>query len=352
MGTRTEYLIYTPTGGAASVSTLKTSLPNDEFFWLDIRDPTHDDLLFLESRLRIHPLTIEDIQLYEAREKCEVYDDYLFLSVQLLDEDEFYGQLRGPLEEAGKYEATPVSPNCYLLVFTNCLVSIHSVPLPFLPQILTRRIQLVDAKTPLSGDWLAYIMLDEVVDDFTRQVSLLQLEVDAIEDLTLSLGRFDQMDMLRRVYQAHRRTTILSRLIQPKIDIIRIMTKRSSALKPRTILYLRDVQDHLHTNKQSLTEFRDSLGRAHDNYLGQADIELAMAGHRMNLTVKKMTAITFMIGSAMAISSIMGMNVRVPFRDFPQEPPFHGIWQFFTLIAGMVTLVVAVFTFGRYKKWL
>jgi magnesium transporter len=352
MEARTEYLIYTPTTGAINVSTLKTSLPSDGFFWLDIKSPTHDDLLFLESLLQVHPLTIEDIQLRESREKCEFYKDYLFLSVQLLDEDEFYGQLQSPLGETGKYEATSLSPNCYLLVFANCLVSIHSVPLPFLPQILTRRIQLVDVRTPLSGDWLAYIMLDEVVDDFTRQVSLLQLEVDAIEDLTLSLGRFDQMDMLRRIYQAHRRTTILSRLIQPKIDIIRNMTKRSSALQPRTILYLRDVQDHLHTNKQSLAEFRDSLGRAHDNYLGQADIELAMAGHRMNLTVKKMTAITFMIGSAMAISSIMGMNIRVPFQNFPREPPFHGLWQFFILIAGMVTIVVAVFKFGRYKKWL
>lgn len=352
-------MLYTPETGAKIITSLE-ALPLNEFFWIDIRNPTTNDLLLLEMRLGVHPLTIEDIQLGESREKCESYDDYVFISVQLLDEDDFYGRMRSPLEATTTMKGPMTraltgssSLNCYLLIFPNFLISIHLISLPFLPQILARRIMLVDNRTTLSGDWLAYVVLDEIVDDFTRQGALLQSEIDTIEDLTLTLGRFDQTDMLRRIYQAHRRTTILARLIQPKIDIIRTLTKRSiSRLHPRTLIYLRDVQDHLHTIRQNLTEFRETLDRSHDNYLGQSDIELAMAGHRMNVTVKKMTAITFMIGSAMTISSVMGMNVRIPFEKFPHDTSLSETIPFISLLVGMLGVVTIVFAVGRNKEWL
>jgi magnesium transporter len=355
MATDAEYFLYQPKTGAVFTSSLET-LPNDEFFWLDIRHPSAHDLHFLETSLGVHPLTIEDIQLCETREKCESYDEYVFISVQLLDEEEFYGRLLSPLEarrESKGHYNPDANTNYYLLIFPHCLVSIHSVKLPFLSQVLTRRIVVNDARKALTGDWLSYIVLDEIVDGFTRQATLLQAEVDTIEDLTLTLGRFDQTDMLRRIYQAHRRTTILARLIQPKLEITQLLTERHMArLETRTVLYLRDVQDHLQTLRQDLTEFREALDRAHDNYLGQSDIELAMAGHRMNVTVKKMTALTFVIGFAMAISTIMGMNTRVPFEDFPKESPFVGLLPFWLLMVAMVGLVTIVFIAGRYKEWL
>lgn len=354
----TEYLLYTPSSGATGFSSFsyETQLPGGEFFWLDIFCPSSHDLQQLGRTLAIHPLTIEDMQLCEAREKCEVYNGYVFLSVQLLDEEEFFGKVHTPKLSGDKESETYYinsGATCYILVFDHCLVTVHSAPLPFLPLIIGRRIAMSVERTPLTADWLAYLLLDEIVDDFTRQASLLQAESDAIEDLTLSLGRFDQSDMLRRIYAAHRRTTILSRLIPPKLEIVRSLSKRCGQLiGERTCVYLRDVQDHLQTLRLNLAEYQETLDRSHDNYVGQADIELAMAGHRMNLTVKKMTALTFMIGSAMAISSIMGMNVRVPFQDFTQASPFKGILPFVGLVFGMIAISVSIFAFGRRRKWL
>lgn len=351
-----EYLLYTEQSGSQAIPDLEAlNFAEEGFFWLDIRNPSYTDLRLLYEKLPIHPLTIEDIQLGESREKCESYTQYLFLSVQLLEEETFYGKLHTPsINDSVQMEmmAGGEWPSCYILVFRHCLVSLHCMPLPFLPSVLNRR--LVNSRTALTGDWLAYILLDEIVDDFTRQGTLLQAEVDAIEDLTLTLGRFDQLDMLRRIYAAHRRTTILTRLIQPKLDVVRSLSKSASVapfLLPRTLLYLRDVQDHLYSLLQQLVIFRESLDQSHDHYLGQADIELALAGHRMNVTVKKITAITFMIGSAMAISSIMGMNVRVPFEGFNSEPALARLLPFLILMGGMGAVITFVFIFGRYKHW-
>lgn len=359
-----EYLLYTGSRGCQPVDDLRgvDLKGGGGFFWLDIRNPSYADLRLLQERLPIHPLTIEDIQLGESREKCESYAQYLFLSVQLLDEEDFYGKLHTPKDEAAAEAGVMAGgewPSCYMLVFAHCLISLHCIPLPFLPALLNRRLAASSrgGGSGMSGDWLAYILLDEIVDDFTRQGALLQAEVDAIEDLTLSLGHFDQLDMLRRIYAAHRRTTILTRLIQAKLEVVRSLSKSSSLvpfLLPRTLLYLRDVQDHLHSLLQQLAIFRESLDQSHDHYLGQADIELALAGHRMNITVKKITALTLMIGSAMTVSSIMGMNVRVPFErfGFPGElPPLVGLLPFLSLLGGMLLLLASVLLFGRRKRW-
>lgn len=381
-----EYLLYRSGQPVQAVNELPPlgDTGGDDFYWLDMLAPTRTDLRALEERLSIHPLTIEDIWLRESREKCEYYDGYIFLAVQWLDEEDFYGRLRTPRDdpegEAGDVtkaehthgSASPMlSPGLlapctfppgydqekcatfYMLVLANALVTIHWEEPTFLPSFLQRRLPLLDVRTRLTGDWFAYGIIDECVDEFTRQTDLLQSEVDTIEDLTLSLGRFDQTDMLRRIYQAHRRTTILNRLIQPKIDLLSSLTKRGTLLQERTIIYLRDVSDHLQSIRMSLLEFSESLDRAHGNYLGQADIELALAGHRMDVAVKKITFTVFLAGSVVAISAIMGMNVRVPFRDFPNDgAPLRGLAPFGLLLLVMCTCCVLVFAIGKRQKLL
>lgn len=380
-----EYLLYRPGQPVQSLEELPPleNMDRNEFYWVDMLAPKRADLQALEERLSIHPLTIEDVWLRESREKCEYYDGYIFLTMQWLDEEDFYGRLHTPRDdpegetgELGKAERThhstsPMLPSrlpapftapydidqdkCttfYILILANALVSVHWEEPPFFPSLLQRRLPLLDVRTRPTGDWLAYGIIDECVDEFTRQTDLLQSEVDTIEDLTLSLGRFDQTDMLRRIYQAHRRTTILSRLIQPKIELLSSLTKRGALLQERTIVYLRDVSDHLQSIRTSLIEFGESLDRAHGNYLGQADIELALAGHRMDVTAKRITAIALVVGSTVAISAIMGMNTRVPFQNFPKEPPFEGLTPFGILLLCMGAFCILIFAIGRRRKLL
>lgn len=478
MSSSNEYLLYSVNEGPKFLKTLTSNIVNSLLnplpppsspCWLDIYYPDSKDFLLLYQNFHIHPLTIEDIQQKEPREKCEVYEEYIFVSIQLLDEEEFYGRVRSPLEETvkspllapnpsslvglSKNDLSPTAPflepassstlnsdgtnnncNIYLLIMKNLLITLHWIPIPFLSNILNRRLK-VSSMSPLpttlpklsqyhppitsslnyhviTPDWIAYLFLDEIVDDHTRQVNLLQEEVDAIEDLTMSLGLFDQIDMLRRIYQAHRRVTILTRLSQPKEIIIKSLIKRgnfsnegnigilstnfspydsgtntpffpeglsipeqlppqSSLLSSpitsfptalhifnsRTILYLRDIQDHLHSLRQSLLEYTETLSRAHDTYLGQADIELAMASHKMNLVVKKLTAMAFLAGVVMAISSIMGMNLVlfVKWEEDKGQIKWSSLSELIPFILLMiVTAIISIIVYYivRKKSWL
>jgi magnesium transporter len=58
-------------------------------FWIDIHNPTDNEMKALCKSFRIHPLTAEDISMEEQREKCEVFMNYYFICFRSFDQDEF-----------------------------------------------------------------------------------------------------------------------------------------------------------------------------------------------------------------------------------------------------------------------
>src|SRR5512141_1963742 len=49
--------------------------------WLNVSQPTEDDLAWLQRTYHFHPLAIEDCRHFNQRAKVESYDGYLFLSL-------------------------------------------------------------------------------------------------------------------------------------------------------------------------------------------------------------------------------------------------------------------------------
>ncbi|CAG8454250.1 14495_t:CDS:2 [Funneliformis mosseae] len=62
-----------------------TELLKQGIFWLDVLAPTDSEMRILSSIFHIHPLTMEDIETEESREKCEVFKNYYFISFKSHD---------------------------------------------------------------------------------------------------------------------------------------------------------------------------------------------------------------------------------------------------------------------------
>lgn len=100
--------IYTDTSSKKSVNTSKTGTPSNQYpynngralnslgattselenvqpFWLDVLNPTEEEMKVLSKAFGIHPLTTEDIFLGEAREKVELFRDYYLVSFRSFD---------------------------------------------------------------------------------------------------------------------------------------------------------------------------------------------------------------------------------------------------------------------------
>ena len=58
---------------------------NGSVVWLDLHNPTQDEVRTIGSAFRFHPLAMEDVQRRRQRPKVDVYDDHLFLVLYAIE---------------------------------------------------------------------------------------------------------------------------------------------------------------------------------------------------------------------------------------------------------------------------
>ncbi len=68
--------------------TIKEAREGDQRVWIDVVDPTDDELTKLQAELGLHELAIEDSRKWGQRAKVDFYPQHLFLVAHGIDLDE------------------------------------------------------------------------------------------------------------------------------------------------------------------------------------------------------------------------------------------------------------------------
>ncbi|KAJ3014352.1 CorA metal ion transporter [Thoreauomyces humboldtii] len=295
-------------------------------FWIDVTDPSHSEMVAFSRLFGIHPLTTEDIQTEETREKCEMFLNYYFICIRTFDEDEFSGTYMQPI-------------NVSIVVMKECVLSFHCKPVEHTNNVLKRIDQLKSYGLHITPDWINYALIDDITDSFMPLLKFIELEVDSIDDLVLILKESEQSDMLRRIGHARKKVMQLLRLLSTKADVLKTVIKRCGERLPaesETSLYLGDIQDHAITMVQNLSHYEKTLARAHSNYLAQISIEITVASNRTNDVVMKMTAMASILLPLNVVTGLFGMNVTVPGENTGSLGWFFGIVVCMLAVATMV----------------
>lgn len=88
-------------------------------FWLDVLQPTWDEMRVLSRAFGIHKLTAEDIMEQEAREKVELFRNYYFVNYRTFEQDEKSEDYLDPVNmyfvvfKGGVISVSPLSIDCY-----------------------------------------------------------------------------------------------------------------------------------------------------------------------------------------------------------------------------------------------
>ncbi|KIJ69806.1 hypothetical protein HYDPIDRAFT_77280 [Hydnomerulius pinastri MD-312] len=275
-------------------------------WWLDVQSPTDEEMKVLSKVFSIHPLTTEDIQMEEAREKIELFRNYYLVCFRSFDQD--------------PYSPTHLEPlNMYIIVFREGILSFHFRPTPH-PQNVRRRIKQLKDYINVTSDWISYALIDDITDAFGPLIQSIEYEVDSIDELVLILKEAEQSDMLRRIGTCRKKVMGLLRLMGNKADVVKGLAKRCNEnwrVAPTSDigLYLSDIQDHLITMTQNLNHYEKILSRSHSNYLAQISIEMTDANNQINDVLSKMTALGTILIPMNLITGLWGMNVHVPGQD-------------------------------------
>ncbi|GAA5833270.1 hypothetical protein JCM11251_005190 [Rhodosporidiobolus azoricus] len=306
-------------------------------WWLDVMCPTDQEMKALSKVFGIHPLTTEDIQMEETREKIELFRNYYFVCFRSFEQDPYSPTYLEPL-------------NMYIIVFREGTLSFHFRGTPH-PQNVRRRIKQLKDYINVTSDWISYALIDDITDAFGPLIQNIEYEVDSIDELVLILKEAEQSDMLRRIGTCRKKVMGLLRLMGNKADVVKGLSKRcnenwSVAPKSDIGLYLSDIQDHITTSTQNLTHYEKILSRSHSNYLAQISIEMTDANNQINDVLSKLTALGTVLIPMNLVTGLWGMNVQVPGQgDLPGN---DNLRWFFGIVGCLVAFALAG-AFVTYK---
>jgi magnesium transporter len=300
--------------------------PEGGVWWLDMLNPSEEEIFAICSAFRVHPLTREDITTQETREKVELFKSYYFLCFR-----GFYA-----VDKESEDYLEPI--NIYAVVFREGLLTFSFCQNDHASTVRKRIGRLRDYVN-LSADWVCYALIDEIVDSFAPVLDELERETDTIEDSVFTARFEDSREMLKQIGECRKKIMALTRLLGGKADVIKSFAKKcneSYMVAPRgdVGLYLSDVQDHIVTMMSNLGHFEKMLGRSHTNHLTQITLQHTEQGSRANEMLSKITIIATILVPMNLVAGLFGMNVHVPGEGVP------GLGWWFGIVGVVLALAI------------
>ena len=300
-------------------------------WWLDVVNPTKDELVAIGKAFRVHPLTVEDIETQEAREKVELFHQYYFVTFRTFIMDKNDEDFLDPI-------------NLYIVVFRNGLLTFSYSEQPH-GRSVRRRISKMSDYLSLGADWICYALIDDIVDSFGPVIRDAERESEDIEDQVFIAREDDYAALLRQIGISRKRVLNMMRLLGGKADVIKGFAKRcneqfSAAPRADIGLYLGDIQDHVVTMMSNLGHVEKMLSRSHGNYLAQLNVDNLVRANHANDVLSKITLVATILVPLNLICGLFGMNVPVPGKNSDSLAWFFGILGVIAAIV-VVSLVAA-----------
>ena len=291
--------------------------------WLNVHG-LHEPEVMAEigHRFSLHPLVLEDILNTDQRPKVDDYGDYLFIVARFFEYDTATGSI-------GSDQVSIVLGSDFVLTFQERPTGTFD---PLRERLRGDKGQI----RKLGADYLAYSLLDTIVDRYFTVLEQLTERTEALEDLLLQQAT---PKLLKEIHEIKRETMVMRRAVWPLREVINTLTRADQRFfKPETQPYLRDIYDHTVHVIESLESIRDLIA-------GMLDIYLSSISNRVNLEVRILTVITTLFMPAALIAGIFGMN----FRHMPLIEDNEG---FLIALSMMGTIALVMVTIFWRRRWL
>lgn len=291
--------------------------------WINVTGIHDVDLTqALASLFGLHPLTTEDISNTSQRPKAEEFENYLFFVLKMLD----YAEETRTIEQE----------NVSVILGAGFILSFQERAGDVLDPVRERIRSNKGRIRGQGADFLAYAILDGVVDEYF--VSLEKLG-DYIEDVDDAILAEPDPSHMREIHRLKREIVYLRKAIWPLREEIATIEKSSSRLiQPDTRLFLRDLYDHTIQVIDMVETYRDIIGGMHDTFLSSNS-------NRMNEVMKVLTIIGTIFIPLTFIAGIYGMN-------FQYMPELKWHWGYYGLLGIMVLIALVMLLFFKRRRWL
>jgi magnesium transporter len=295
--------------------------------WLDCAGLADVGLIAEIGRIfGLHPLALEDTVNTSQRPKVDFFDDHAFAVLRMIDD-----------VGANRFEQVGVHfGDGFVVTFQE-----HEGD-PFDP--VRRRIEssATNRLRSRASDYLAYALMDAMVDSYFEPVEKAGDAIDSIED---ALFVAPERRQARDLQALRRRVTGLKQALWPLRDAVAGLVRSDVRfVSAETRLYLNDTLDHIVRLIEIVETQRDTL-------TGLIDMHLSLLQARTNDVIGFLTIVSVIFIPLTFLAGIWGMNFD-PAASPWNMPELLSYYGYPIALGSMVLVALLMLLFFRWKKWL
>ena len=296
---------------------------NNSITWINV-DGLHE-LGIIEkigNKFGLHSLTLEDIVNTGQRPKFEDFESYIFIVLKMVMFD----------DKNKEITAEQVS----FILGEDFVVSFQEKEGDVFDPIRERIRKAKGRVRKMKADYLAYSLIDAVIDNYFSILEKLDDKIEIIEETLISNP---EPNTLGDIYKLKRDIIFLKKSIWPLREAVNSLERAESDIISENMgVFFRDIYDHTIQAIDTVETFRDMVS-------GMLDIYLSSISNRMNEIMKVLTIFAAIFIPLTFIAGIYGMN-------FEFIPELKWKWGYFMALSIMFLLGTGMLFYFRKKKWI
>jgi magnesium transporter len=297
--------------------------------WINI-DGLHevDVIEKIGKHCGMHPLIMEDIANSGQRPKLEAAESYLFVVLKMLYCSPDNGEIR--------------SEQFSIVVGNNLVISFQERAGDVFEPV-RHRIRKTEPRVRfMNADYLAYTLIDAIVDGYFSVLETLGERIEGMEDILVS---DPGPEHLETIHELKRELIVMRKAVWPLREVVGGLERIEAGLiKEGTRAYVRDLYEHTIQVIDTVETFRDMVS-------GLLEIYMSSVSNKMNEVMKVLTIMATIFIPLGFLAGVYGMNFDTGASPF--NLPELGLRFGYLMFWGMVVAIGGgLFIFFKRKGWL
>ncbi|KPN30453.1 magnesium transport protein CorA [Halolamina pelagica] len=299
--------------------------------WIHASADEAADLAAVTERFGLHSLAVEDVLDENTRPKAEAYDGHTFVLVKTTRLSQ-----RDDVAFGKEIHTQSVG----LFVGDGWLVTVAPSELELIAPTAPAWTRNSDRVVDRGADFLAYRVLDAVVDDYFDVLDEIETDIEAVEERVLT---HPEPEILEELNGVRRDLLAFRKVAWPAREAVGTLSRGDSPqVAAANEKYFRDVYDHLVQVVDLAETYRDLTS-------GSRDIYLNAVSQSTNEVMKTLTVVATIFIPLTFVVGVYGMN----FAGTPLSMPELGwTYGYPATMLGMALVAALMLTHFRRQGWL
>jgi magnesium transporter len=290
------------------------------FTWIDIENPTEEELKNLQLNYNLHPAALQDVLQPEHLPKIEMFDDTAFIICRFFDDE-----AQPPLDSIQK-----ISRKLAIFYRKDLVLTIHRKPLKAYQQLIDR----YETAFTLNAFELTCKIVKTVLISYEVPCQKIETEIDFYENRIFMKKRIP--DLIKSLYEIKRRIYIIRKISNLTHDLVVHLGSHIETHKSKPIY--QDLKDY-YTKVDTVIESN------YDDIHNLLNIYISLSSQRTNEVMRTLTVFTAFFLPTTFVVGLYGMN-------FEFMPELHYTWGYPAVIGLMLFITIIIYAWFKRKGWM